>query len=94
MSPYAYLSKALHFSQSPEVKLGQVNILAEMFQMLACGDDSSKSNLSLVTLLSETPEVTEAVDKMLKGLPETPSPGTFDDMLKLRDSSGLLRRPP
>jgi hypothetical protein len=94
MSTYASHSEALHFSQTPEVKRGQVGILAELFHVLARGDDTSKSNRNLVELLSEAPEVVEAVDKMLRSVPKTKSRGSFAEMLKQRDETGLLRRQP
>lgn len=78
----------------PEVKQGQVGILAELFQVLARGSDTSKSNRDIVELLAETPEVVEAVDKLLEDLPRTKSRGSFADMLKQRDETGLLRRQP
>lgn len=89
---FASLSEALHFSNSPEVKRGQVSILAELFCLLALGDDTSKSNLALVTKLSESPEVAATVDVVMMGLPETPSRGSFAEMLEQRDETGLLRR--
>jgi gamma-glutamyl phosphate reductase len=78
----------------PEVKRAQVGILTEFFQVLARGSDTSESNRDLVELLAEAPEVAEAVDKMLKNLPKTKSRGSFADMLKQRDETGLLRRQP
>jgi hypothetical protein len=83
----------LHFSQQPEVKQGQIDILSELLDLIGRSDDTSEVNRSIVMELASKPELSEAVARVLKNLPKTQGRGTFAEMQQQRDASGLLRRP-